>query len=104
MCLAKNGHWTEGLREALRRVYDPTTRVPVPWLLCGDAALALQGVPVEPYIVEFRAISAVATAYFAQLMRPHEAPIHSAVVVYRRGGNMAPSENWRSNVHQRIVA
>jgi hypothetical protein len=104
MYSAKNGAWTEGLRETLHRVYDPTTRVPVPWLLSGDAALALQGVVIEPETVEFRATSAVAAAYFAQFMRLHELPIHRAVVVYRRGSNVAPSETWRSNIHQRVVA
>jgi hypothetical protein len=104
MYTAKNGAWPEGLREVLRRVYDPTTRVPVPWLLSGDAALALQGVTIEPDTIEFRATSAVATAYFAQFMRPHELPVHRAVVVYRRGSNVAPSEGWRSNIHQRVVA
>jgi hypothetical protein len=37
-------------------------------------------------------------------MRPYEASAHAATIVYRRGGNVAPSEKWRSNVHQRIVA
>lgn len=104
MYTAKNGAWPEALSEVLRKVYDPTTRVPVPWLLSGDAALALQGVTVEPETIEFRATSAVATAYFAQFMRPHELPVHRAVVVYRRGSNIAPSESWRSNIHQRVVA
>jgi hypothetical protein len=96
--------WAEALRLVLKRVYDPTTRVPVPWYLSGDAALHLQGVSVEPDIIEFRAISPFAAAYFAQLMRPYEAPDTEATIVYRLGGNMAPSENWRSNAHQRIVA
>ena len=96
--------WAEALRHTLRRVYDPTTRVPVPWLLAGDAALQLQGIGVEPDMLEFRAISPFAAAYFAQLMKPYEAPDNTATVVYRRGGNVAPSENWRSNVHQRVVA
>jgi hypothetical protein len=96
--------WAEALRLVLKRVYDPTTRVPVPWYLSGDAALHLQGVSVEPDIIEFRAISPFAAAYFAQLMRPYEAPDTAATIVYRLGGNMAPSESWRSNVHQRIVA
>ncbi len=104
MYTAKNGAWTEGLREVLNRVYDPTTRLPVPWLLSGEAALALQGVAVEPATIEFRTTSAVATAYFAQFMRPHELPVHRAVVVYRLGSNIAPSEGWRSNMHQRVVA
>ena len=104
MYTAKNGAWSEGLREVLKRVYDPTTRVPVPWLLSGDVALALQGVTIEPETIEFRTTSAVATAYFAQFMRPHELPVHRAVVVYRRGSNIAPSESWRSNIHQRVMA
>ena len=103
MYTAKNGAWAGGLREVLRRVYDPTTRRPVPWLVSGDAALALQGVTIEPDCIEFRASSAVATAYFAQFMRPHELPVHRAVVIYRRGSNVAPSESWRSNIHQRAV-
>jgi hypothetical protein len=78
--------------------------VPVPWLLAGDAALALQGVNVEPEVLEFRTISPVAAAYFAQFMRPYELPAHVATIVYRRGGNLAPSDNWRSNIHQRVVA
>jgi hypothetical protein len=49
-------------------------------------------------------MSPVATAYFAQFMKPHEVSINSATIVYRRGGNAIPSESWRSNVHQRIVA
>lgn len=104
MYTAKNGAWSEGLREVLTRIYDPTTRAPVPWLLAGDAALALQGVTIEPETVEFRTASAVATAYFAQFMRPHEWPVHRAVVVYRRGSNVAPSESWHSNIHQRVMA
>jgi hypothetical protein len=85
-------------------VQDPTDRQPVPWLLAGDAALALQGVNVEPSVLEFRATSPVAAAYFAQLMRPYELPDSVATVIYRRGGNMMPSDGWRSNCHQRIVA
>ena len=104
MYIARIGEWAEALRCTLRRVYDPTTRTPVPWLLTGDAALALQGVQVNPDAIEFRAISPVAVAYFGQFMRPHELPATVATVVYRRGGNMAPSDGWRSNVHQRVVA
>ncbi len=103
MCVPKIGRWAETLRQTLQRVYEPTTRIPVPWLLCGDAALALQGVQIEPESVDFRAISPVATAYFAHFMKPLEGPI-GATIVYRRGGNLAPAESWRSNVHQRIVA
>jgi hypothetical protein len=104
MSVPSNRRWAEALRLVLKRVYDPTTRVPVPWYLSGNAALNLQGVSVEPDIIEFRAISPFAAAYFAQLMRPYEAPDTAATIVYRLGGNMAPSESWRSNVHQRIVA
>jgi hypothetical protein len=104
MCVARIGEWAESLRLALRRVHDPTERQPVPWLLAGDAALALQGVNVEPQVLDFRAASPVAAAYFAQLMRPYELPDTVATVIYRRGGNMMPSEGWRSNCHQRIVA
>lgn len=96
--------WGEALRATLSRVYDPTTRTPVPWLLSGEAALALQGVRIEPEVIVFRAISPVAAAYFTQFMKPFEASAHSATVVYRRGGNLAPSDSWRSNIHQRIVA
>src|SRR5947209_8586230 len=99
-----NRRWAGALRQTLKRVYDPTTRNPVPWLLSGNAALHLQGVPVEPDTIEFRAISPFAAAYFAQLMRPYEAPDTAATIVYRLGGNMSPSNFWRSNVHQRIVA
>jgi hypothetical protein len=104
MYAAKSGEWAEALRAALRRVYDPTTRKPVPWLLAGDAALALHGVNIEPDLIEFRATSPVAAAYFAQLMRPYELPENVATVIYRRGGNMVPSDSWRSNCHQRVVA
>jgi hypothetical protein len=96
--------WAEALRLVMKRVYDPTTRLPVPWYLSGEAALNLQGVSVEPDLIEFRAISPFAAAYFAQLMRPYEAPDTAATIVYRLGGNMSPSESWRSNFHQRIVA
>jgi hypothetical protein len=105
MSIPSGRRWAEALRLTLRRVYDPTTRMPVPWLLVGDAALNLQGVRVEPQdIIEFRAISPFAAAYFAQLMRPHEAPETQATIVYRRGGNVPPSDTWRSNIHQRVVA
>ncbi len=97
--------WADALRQTLKRVYDPTTRTPVPWLLAGDAALFLQGVSaIEPETLEFRAISPFATAYFAQLMKIYEAPDTAATIVYRLGGNTAPSDLWRSNVHQRVVA
>ena len=104
MCVTRTGRWAESLRHTLRRVYDPTTRTPVPWLLSGDAALALQGVDVEPDMIEFRAISPFAAAYFAQFMKPYEVPANKATIIYRRGGNVPPSESWHSNVHQRIVA
>ena len=104
MSVPLSRRWAEALRLVLKRVYDPTTRVPVPWYLSGEASLNLQGVSIEPDIIEFRAISPFAAAYFAQLMRPYEAPDTAATIVYRLGGNMAPSEIWRSNVHQRIVA
>jgi hypothetical protein len=76
----------------------------VPWLLSGDAAMAFQGVSADPDVIEFRAISPVAVAYFAQFMRPFEAPITKATVIYGRGSNAAPSESWRSNPHQRIAS
>jgi hypothetical protein len=104
MSVPMSRRWAEALRLTLKRVYDPTTRVPVPWLLAGEASLNLQGVTIEPDLIEFRAISPFAAAYFAQLMKPYEAPDTAATIVYRVGGNMAPSESWRSNVHQRIVA
>ena len=102
--MPSNRSWADALRQTLKRVYDPTTRVPVPWLLGGNAAHFLQGVSVEPEMLEFRAISPFATAYFAQLMKLYEAPDTAATIVYRLGGNTAPSDLWRSNVHQRIVA
>lgn len=102
---SSNRGWAEALRQTLKRVYDPTTRVPVPWLLAGDAALYAQGVVgIEPETIEFRAISPFAAAYFAQLMKIYEAPDTAATIVYRLGGNTSPSDLWRSNVHQRIVA
>jgi len=104
MTVPLSRRWAEALRLVMKRVYDPTTRVPVPWYLSGEAALNLHGVGVEPELIEFRAISPFAAAYFAQLMRPYEAPDTEATIVYRLGGNMAPSQIWRSNVHQRIVA
>jgi hypothetical protein len=104
MYVQRIGRWAEALRHSLHRVYEPTTRTPVPWMLSGEAALALQGVDVEPTIVEFRAISAFAVAYFSGFMRHYEVPANAATVIYRRGGSDAPSEGWRSNVHQRIVA
>ncbi|MDQ3929790.1 MAG: hypothetical protein M3328_11685 [Chloroflexota bacterium] len=104
MSALRNGRVREALRQALDRVYDPTTRTPVPWLLSGEAAMALQGVNIEPTGVEFRAMSQYATGYFAQLMKPFEAGPNTATLVYRMGGNTAPSDIWRSNVHQRIVA
>ncbi len=104
MCVPRTGRWRDSLRQTLRRVYEPTTRMPVPWFLSGDAALALQGVDVEPECVEFRAISPYAVAYFAGFMKPYEAPANMATIVYRRGGNLVPSDSWRSNIHQRVVA
>jgi hypothetical protein len=104
MCISRVGRWTESLRLALSRVYEPTTRRPIPWLLTGDAALALQGVDVDPGAIEFRAISPYAVAYFAGFMRPYEVPANAATVIYRRGGDVPPSDGWRSNVHQRVVA
>ncbi len=104
MFVSPTGPWAEDLRRTLRRVYDPTTRAPVPWLLSGEAALNLQGVHEEPDMIEFRAISQYAVAYFSQFMRPYELPTNSVTVVSRQGGNNPPSDNWRSNVHQRIVA
>lgn len=104
MCVMRNGRYASALRETMANVYDPTTRTPVPWLLCGETALSLQGVNIDPGLVEFRAMSQYATIYFAQLMQPFEAGLNTATMVYRRGGNCAPSDSWRSNVHQRIVA
>ena len=104
MCVQIAQSWSEALRRTLRRVYDPTTRTPVPWLLSGDAALALQGVHTDPEVIEFRAMSQYATAYFAQFMKPYQAPANRATIVYRRGSNVPPSDKWRSNVHQGIVA
>jgi hypothetical protein len=104
MCLSRNIRWADMLRHALRRVYEPTTRVPVPWLLTGEAALALQGVELEPKLIEFRAISPFAVAYFSGFMKPYEAAANAATVIYKRGGALPPSEHWRSNVHQRVVA
>jgi hypothetical protein len=104
MCLSRNIRWADTLRHTLRRVYEPTTRLPVPWLLTGEAALALQGVDLEPNLIEFRAISPFAVAYFSGFMKAYEAPANSATVIYKRGGTSAPSEHWRSNVHQRVVA
>ena len=104
MCLSRNIRWADTLRHAVRRVYEPTTRVPVPWLLTGEAALALQGVELEPNIIEFRAMSPFAVAYFSGFMKAYEVPANAATVIYKRGGSSAPSEHWRSNVHQRVVA
>ncbi|HUP28517.1 MAG TPA: hypothetical protein VM409_08795 [Chloroflexia bacterium] len=104
MCVSPNGPWAESLRQTLKRVYDPTTRTPVPWLLSGDSALALQGIYQEPDLIEFRATSQFAVVYFSQFMRPYELPANRATVVYRQGGNSAPSDGWRSNVHQKVVA
>ncbi|MEA2572706.1 MAG: hypothetical protein QOH93_4 [Chloroflexia bacterium] len=104
MSALRNSRVREALRQTLDRVYDPTTRTPVPWLLSGEAAMALQGVNVEPGSLEFRAMSQYATGYFAQLMKPYEAGPNTVTLVYRVGGNTAPSEIWRSNIHQRIVA
>ena len=104
MCLSRNVRWADTLRHTLRQVYEPTTRVPVPWLLSGEAALALQGVDIEPGIIEFRAVSPFAVAYFSGFMKAYEAPANAATVIYRRGGAIPPSDYWCSNVHQRIVA
>ncbi len=104
MGVMRNSRASEGLRETLLRVYDPTTRTPVPWLLTGRAAMALQGANVDPAGLEFRAMSQYAVMYFAQLMRPFEAGPNTANIVYPPGGNCAPSDTWRSNVHQRLVA
>ena len=104
MCLQRTGRWADALRHSLAKVYEPTTRTPVPWLLTGEAAMSLQGVDLEPDIIEFRATSPYAVAYFSVFMKPHEAPVSGATVIYKRGGSIVPSENWRSNVHQRIVA
>lgn len=104
MCVMRNGRWAEALRQTLSRVYDPTTRNPVPWLLAGESAMAVQGVNIEPGVVEFRAMSQYAVIYFAQLMKPYEVGPNAATLVYRTGGNAAPSDFWRSNIHQRVVA
>lgn len=104
MCVPKTGGWADSLRTALSRVYEPTTRQPVPWLLSGDAALALQGVDIEPDVIEFRAASPFAAAYFSAFMKSYELPANSTTVIYRRGGITPPSESWRSNVHQSLVA
>ncbi len=107
MCVPTTSRWAQALQRTLQRVYDPTTRIPVPWFLSGEAALAVQGVPVvpvDPEIIEFRAISQYAAAYFSQFMKPYEPSANAATIIYRRGGNVAPSEKWRSNLHQRIVA
>lgn len=104
MCVMRNGRWAEALRQTLPRVYDPTTRNPVPWLLAGEAAMAVQGVNIDPGVIEFRAMSQYAVIYFAQLMKPYEVGPNSATLVYRPGGNATPSDFWRSNIHQRVVA
>lgn len=104
MCVLRNSRVREALRQTLDRVYDPTTRTPVPWLLSGETAMSLQGVNIEPATIEFRAMSQYAAAYFAQLMKPFEAGANTATIVYRIGGNTAPSNIWRSNIHQRVVA
>ncbi len=104
MYVQRVGRWAEALRHSLQRVYEPTTRTPIPWVLSGEVALALQGVDTDPSIIEFRAISPFAVAYFSSFMRQYEVPANAATVIYRRGGSEAPSDAWRSNVHQRIVA
>jgi hypothetical protein len=43
-------------------------------------------------------------AYFAGFLKPYETQANAATVIYRRGGDQAPSPSWRSNVHQPIVA
>lgn len=104
MCVPKSAQWVDALRVTLGKVYEPTTRQPVPWLLSGEAALALQGVDIEPERIEFRAVSPFAAAYFSSFMRAYESPANGATIIYKRGGITPPSEGWRSNVHQRIVA
>ncbi len=104
MYVQRVGRWAQALRHSLDRVYEPTTRTPVPWLLSGEAALALQGVDADPGVIEFRAVSPYAVAYFSSFMRQYEVPANAATVIYKRGGSEAPSEGWRSNVHQRIAA
>jgi hypothetical protein len=104
MCVPLIDRWAEALRSTLRRVYEPTTRTPVPWMLSGEAALAIQGVDADPNMIEFRASSPYAVAYFSGFMKSYEAPANAATVIYRRGGDIPPSDIWRSNVHQRIVA
>src|SRR5256885_518992 len=104
MCVPKSAEWLDTLRLILGRVYEPTTRQPVPWLISGEAALALQGVDIEPELIELRAVSPFAVAYFSGFMRSYEAQANGATIIYRRGGVTPPSEGWRSNVHQRIVA
>ena len=106
MCVPKTARWIEPLRRTLARVYGPTTRTPVPWLLSADVALTLQGVDTEtdPDSIEFRAISPVAAAYFALFMRPFEAPLTRATILYRPENSAPPSECWRSNPHQRVVS
>lgn len=104
MCVSRSSRAADPLRHILGRVYEPTTRQPVPWLLSGDAALALQGVDIDPQVIEFRAISPYAVAYFSGFMKPYEVPANAATVIYKRGGDVPPSDGWRSNVHQPIVA
>lgn len=104
MCLPRTGRWVDALRHTLCKVYEPMNRAPLPWVLTGEAAMSLQGVDIDPEAIEFRAFSPYAVAYFSGFMKPYESPANAATVIYRRGGNDAPSESWRSNVHQRIVA
>jgi hypothetical protein len=103
MCVPKTAQWVDALRTTLGKVYEPTTRQPIPWFLSGEAALALQGVDIEPERIEFRAVSPFAAAYFSGFMRYYESAANGATIIYRRGGVTPPSEGWRSNVHQRIV-
>src|SRR5436190_16999408 len=104
MCLSRNIRWADSLRNTLHRVYEPTTRAPIPWFLSGEVGLALQGVDIDPNQIEFRAISPFAVAYFAGFMKAYEVPANATTIIYKRGGDLAPSEHWRSNVHQRVVA
>src|SRR5437762_1004747 len=48
MSVPLSRRWAEALRLVLKRVYDPTTRVPVPWYLSGETSLNLQGVSIDP--------------------------------------------------------
>src|SRR5438477_398872 len=39
MYVQRMNRWAGALRHCLQRVYEPTTRIPVPWMLTGEAAL-----------------------------------------------------------------